>query len=222
MCAVQRQFCHWLLMWFGSSWSTSSVRTTDRYLAFRGGSADAPSTVCSDTRGRLGGPEVSGCSDGLVGRRSDIGGGVDQAAAGWFGERDDLVGRELIWSHPPHSLKPGLALFDGDLGFALGSHGDQPGWSSQTTVIGSDLAGDVGQLDAGKQASVQGHNGCRQVNPARDLVRGRPPGLVGNCRADAGPKLAGCLNQGRIGAAGRRGELSPAACRAAPRQLGIL
>jgi hypothetical protein len=89
-----------------------------------------PSTVCSDAQRTFGGPEVRGCCHGLVGRRSDIGGGVDQAAAGRFGERDDLVGGELMWSHPPHSLKPGLALFDGDLGFALGSHGDHPGRSS--------------------------------------------------------------------------------------------
>jgi hypothetical protein len=78
----------------------------------------------------FGGPEVGGCCHGLVGRRCDIGGGVDQASAGWFGERDDLVGGKLMWSHPSHSLKPGLALFDGDPGFALGSHGDHPGRSS--------------------------------------------------------------------------------------------
>jgi hypothetical protein len=46
---------------------------------------------------------------------------VDQAAAGWFGERDDLVGRDLMWSHPPHSLKPGFALFDGDFRLPLGA-----------------------------------------------------------------------------------------------------
>ena len=107
----------------------------DRNLALRGGSASTPATVCSQARRRFGGLKVSGCSHGLVGRCSDMSGGVDQAAAGWFGERDDLVGRDLLWSHPPHSLKPGLALFDGDLGFALGSHGDHPGMSSQTRVI---------------------------------------------------------------------------------------
>jgi hypothetical protein len=48
------------------------------------------------------GAKVSGRSHGLVGRRSDISGGVDEAAAGRFGERDDLVGRDLIWSDPPH------------------------------------------------------------------------------------------------------------------------
>jgi hypothetical protein len=117
-------------MSFGSSWSTSSVRMTDRNLTFPGGSADTPSTVRSDARRRPGGLKVGGCSDGLVGRRSDIGGGVDQAAAGWFGERDDLVGRDLTWSHPPHSLKPGFALFDGDFGFALGARGDHPGRGS--------------------------------------------------------------------------------------------
>jgi hypothetical protein len=95
-----------------------------RNLTFRGGSASTPSTVSTGERRRFGGPKVSGCSHGLVGRRSDVSGGVDQAAAGWFGERDELVGRDLLWSHPPHSLKPGLALLDGDLGFALGSHRD--------------------------------------------------------------------------------------------------
>src|SRR5512133_1650254 len=103
-------------MWFGSSWSTSSVRVMDRNLTLPGRSANPPSTVRSDGRRRFGGPEVSGCCHGLVGRRSDISGGVDQAAAGWFGQRNDLVGRDLLTSHPPHSLKPGLALFDGDLG----------------------------------------------------------------------------------------------------------
>jgi hypothetical protein len=117
-------------MSFGSSWSTSSVRMLDRNLTFPGGSADTPSTVCTRARRMFGGPKVGGCSHGLVGRRSDIGGCVDQAAAGWFGERDDLVGRDLMWSHPPHSLKPGFALFDGDFGFALGAHGDHPGRSS--------------------------------------------------------------------------------------------
>ena len=133
-------------MWFGSSWSTSSVRMMDWNLAVLGGSADTPDMVCSLARRLFGGPEVGGCSHCLVGRRSDIGGGVDQAAAGWFGERDDLVGGKLMWSHPPHSLKPGFALFDGDLGFALGSHGDHPGRGSQTRVIGSDLPDHVGQL----------------------------------------------------------------------------
>ena len=89
-------------------------------------------------------------------------------------------------------------------------------------VIGSDLTGDVGKLDAVNQAAVKGHGGGRQINPAGDLLRGRPPGLVSNCRANCSPKLAGCLNQRRIGAARRRGELCPAACRAAPGQLGIL
>jgi hypothetical protein len=36
---------------------------------------------------------------------------------------------------------------DEDLSFALGSHGDHPGRSSQASVIGSDLTDDVGQLD---------------------------------------------------------------------------
>jgi hypothetical protein len=126
----------------------------DRNLALRGGSANTPSTVCFHPRRMLVGPKVSGCSHGLVGRGNDISGGVDQAAAGWFGERDDLVGRDLTWRHSSHSLKPGFPLFDGDLGFALGSHGDHPGWSSQTRVIGSDLAGDVGQLDGSNHAAV--------------------------------------------------------------------
>jgi hypothetical protein len=184
----------------------------DRYLTFRASSVDTPSTVCSLARRMFGGLKVRGCSDGLVGRRSDIGGGVDEAAAGWFGERDDLVGGDLMWRHPPHSLKPGFALFDGDVGFALGSHRDDPGGSSQTRVIGSDLTGDVGQLDGGNHAAVQGPGGCRQINPAGDLVRGGPSGLVGDCPADGGAKLARRLNQGRVGAAGRRGEFCPAAC----------
>jgi hypothetical protein len=71
-------------MWFGSSWATSSVRMTDRNLTFPGDSADTPCTVCPLPRRLFGGAEVSGCSHGLVGRCSDIGGGVDQAAAGWF------------------------------------------------------------------------------------------------------------------------------------------
>jgi hypothetical protein len=89
-------------------------------------------------------------------------------------------------------------------------------------VIGSDLPGDVGQLDAYNQAAVKGHDGCRQINPARDLVRGRPAGLVSDRRADGGSKLAGRLNQGRVGPADRGSELRPAARRAAPRQLDIL
>jgi hypothetical protein len=99
-----------------------------------------PSAVCLHGRCMFGGPEVCGRSDGLVGGRCDVGGGVDQATSGRFGERDDLVGRDLPWSYPPHSLKPGLALFDADLGVALGAHGDQPGRSSETRVISSDLA----------------------------------------------------------------------------------
>jgi hypothetical protein len=108
----------------------------DRNLTFRGGSADTPSTVRSSAR-LFGGPEVSGRCHGLLSCRSHIGGGVDHAAAGWFGERDDLVGRDLMWSHPPHSLKPSFALGDGDLGFALGAHSDHPGRRSQTRVISS-------------------------------------------------------------------------------------
>jgi hypothetical protein len=100
----------------------------DRNIAIRGGSANPPRTVRSDAL--FGGLKVGGCGHCLVGCRSDIGGGVDEAAAGGFGERDHLVGRDLMWRHPPHSLKPGLALFDGDLGFALGSHGDHSGRSS--------------------------------------------------------------------------------------------
>jgi hypothetical protein len=199
-------------MWLGSSSSTSSVPVMDRNLTFRDGSAHTPSTLCCRGRRLFGGAEVSGRSHCLVGRRSDIGGGVDKAAAGWFGERDDLVGRDLLRGYPPHSFEPGFALFDGDFGFALGSHGDQPGMNSQTRVIGSDLTGDVGQLDAGNHAAVKGHDGCRQIDPAGDLLRGRPSGLVGDCRTNGGPELAGRLNQGRIGAAGWSGELCPAAC----------
>jgi hypothetical protein len=87
-----------------------------------------------------------------------------------------------------------------------------PSWSSQTRVIGGDLTGGVDQFHAGSDAAVKGHDGGRQINPSRDLVRGRPAGLIGNCRANGGPKLAGRLNQSRIGAARRRGELRPAAC----------
>ena len=187
-----------------------------------GGSADRSRAVRSLARRMLGGVEVGGCSHGLVGRGDDIGGGVDKAAAGWFGKRDDLVNCDLTWRYPSHSLKPGFPLFDGDLGFALGSHGDHPGWSSQTRVISSDLAGDVGQLDAGNHAAVKGHGGRRQIDPGGDLIWARPAGLVGDCRGDGGPKFAGRLNQRRVGAAGRRGELRPAACRAAPGQLSIL
>jgi hypothetical protein len=50
---------------------------TNWNLAFRGGSATTPSTVCSHARRMVGGAEVSGCSHGLVGRGNDIGGGVD-------------------------------------------------------------------------------------------------------------------------------------------------
>jgi hypothetical protein len=77
---------------------------------------------------------VGGCSHGVVGRRSDIGGGVDQAAAGWFGEWNDLVGRDLLWGHPLDSFKPGFALFDGDLSFALGSHGDEEARTERVTA----------------------------------------------------------------------------------------
>ena len=191
-------------------------------LAVRGGSANTPATACSRPRRRFGGLEVSGCSHGLVGRGDDIGSGVDKAAAGWFGKRDDLVNCDLTWRYPSHSLKPGFALFDGDLGFALGSHRDDPGRSSQARVISSDLTGDVGQLDAVNQAAVKGHDGGRQINPAGDLIRRRPAGLIGDCRADSDAKLAGRLNQGRIGPAGWSGEFCPAACGAAPGQLGIL
>jgi hypothetical protein len=82
-------------MWFGSSWSTSSVRMTDRNFTLRGRAANTPSTARSDARRMFGGSEVSGCCHGLVGRRSDIDCGVDQAAAGRFGDRDDLVGGEV-------------------------------------------------------------------------------------------------------------------------------
>jgi hypothetical protein len=181
-------------MWFGSSWSTSSVRLMDRNLAIRGGSANTPTTVCSRARRLFGGCKVSGCSHGLVGRRSDISGGVEEAAAGWFGERDELVGRDLLWGHPPHSFKPAFALFDGDFGFALGSHGDHPGRSSQTRVISGDVPDHVCQLDAVNQAAVQGHDGGRQINPAGDHIRSCPAGLGGDRCADGGAKLAGRLN----------------------------
>jgi len=58
----------------------------DRNLTFRGDSANTPSTVRSHARRMFGGPEVSGCGYGLVGRRSDVGGCVDEAASRWFGE----------------------------------------------------------------------------------------------------------------------------------------
>jgi hypothetical protein len=61
-------------------------------------------------------------------------------------------------------------------------------------MIGSDLTGDVGQLDAVNQAAVKGHGGGRQINPAGDLLRGRPAGLGCDCRANGSPKLAGRLN----------------------------
>jgi hypothetical protein len=60
--------------WLGSSWSTSSVRMMDRNLTLRGGSAGTPSAVCSHPRSMFGALKRS---HGLVGRRSDIGGGVD-------------------------------------------------------------------------------------------------------------------------------------------------
>ena len=170
----------------------------------------------------LGGVEVGGCSHGLVGRGDDIGAGVDKAAAGWFGSGMTWLSRDLMWSHPTHSLKPGFALFDGDLGFALGSHGDHPGRSSQTRVIGSDLAGDVGQLDAGNHAAVKGHGGRRQIDPGGDLIWGSPsrsgwrPPRRWRPEARWPPQPA----PGRCG--WRRGELRPAACRAAPGQLSIL
>jgi hypothetical protein len=167
---------------------------TDRNLPLGGGSANTPATFCCHARRRFSGAKVSGRSHGLVGRCSNFGGGIDQAAAGWFGERDDLVGRDLLWSHPPHSLKPGLALFDGDLGFALGSHRNDPSRSSQTRVIGGDLTGDISQLDGGNHAAVKRHGGRRQINPARDLIWGRPAGLIGDRRANSGAKLAGRLN----------------------------
>ena len=93
----------------------------DRNLTLRGGAADTPSTGRSVTRRLFGGLKVGGCSHGLVGCCSNIGGDVDEAAAGWFGERDELVGRDLLWSDPSHSFKPGFALVDGDFGFALGA-----------------------------------------------------------------------------------------------------
>jgi inosine-uridine nucleoside N-ribohydrolase len=37
-------------------------------------------------------------------------------------------------------------------------------------------------------------NGCGRINPGRNLVRGRPTGLVSNCRTDGGPKLTGRPN----------------------------
>jgi hypothetical protein len=68
----------------------------DRNLTFRGDSATTLSTVSTRARRMFGGPEVSCRSHGLVGHRNDVSGGVDKAAAGWFGERDDLVGRDLL------------------------------------------------------------------------------------------------------------------------------
>ena len=87
---------------FGEQTHSRAVGMIGWNLAFLGGSATTPSTVCTRARRMFGGPEVSGCSHGLVGRSGDIGGCVDKAAAGWFGERDDLVGRDLMWGHPPH------------------------------------------------------------------------------------------------------------------------
>jgi hypothetical protein len=49
----------------------------DRNLAIRGGSADMSRVVRSLARRTFGGFEVGGCSHGLVGRRSDISGGID-------------------------------------------------------------------------------------------------------------------------------------------------
>src|SRR5215217_5095613 len=42
-------------------------------------------------------------------------------------------------------------------------------------MISSDFRGDVGQLDACNQAAVKGHDGCRKINPAGDLIRGAHP-----------------------------------------------
>jgi hypothetical protein len=50
------------------------------------------------------GVELSGCGDGSVGCGSHVIGGIDRAAPGRFGERDDVVGRDLMWYHPLHSL----------------------------------------------------------------------------------------------------------------------
>ena len=62
----------------------------DRNLAIQSGSADGSRAVRSLARRMLDGVEVGACSHGLVGRGDDIGGGVDKAAAGWFGNRDEL------------------------------------------------------------------------------------------------------------------------------------
>jgi hypothetical protein len=128
----------------------------DRNLTFCGGSATTSSTVSTRARRMFAGLEVSGCSHGLVGRLSDVCGCVDKAAAGWFGDRHDLVGRDLLSSHPPHSLKPRLALFDGDLSLALGSHADDPGWSSQTRVINVPYQS-IAFTKRGQHTTVSGH-----------------------------------------------------------------
>ena len=107
----------------------------DRNLTFCGGSATTSSTVSTRARRMFAGLEVSGCGHGLVGRLSDVCGVLTRPRRAGSG-----IG--MTWlaaiccgvTHltPSNRVSP---LFDGDLSFALGSHADDPGWSSQTRVI---------------------------------------------------------------------------------------
>jgi hypothetical protein len=46
---------------------------------------------------------------------------------------------------------------------------------------------------------VEGHDGRRQINPGRDLVRAGTAGLVADGRADGGPQLLASTSAGSVG-----------------------
>jgi hypothetical protein len=84
--------------------------------------------------GDIAGVEMSAGGDSLVGGGNDVVGKVDQSAPGWFGQRDQLVGRTLAACGPGDAFVAGLALLDCDLGLPLRSHADDARGSGQTWV----------------------------------------------------------------------------------------
>jgi hypothetical protein len=86
---------------------------------------------------------LSARGDSLVGGGKDVVGKVDQSAPGWFGQRDQLVGRKLAACGPGDAFVAGLALLDCDLGLPLRSHPDDARGSGQAWVVGRGVADDV-------------------------------------------------------------------------------
>jgi hypothetical protein len=92
---------------------------------------------------------LSARGDSLVGGGKDLVGKVDQSASGWFGQRDQLVGRKLAARGPGDAFVAGLALLDCDLGLPLRSHADDARGSGEAWVVGRGVADDVGDLGGG-------------------------------------------------------------------------